>query len=370
MQETLQETETEHVGAPLPAAAPDVSRLRAAWTLLKQAVVGTEQDYTEGSLNKAVFLLSVPMILEMVMESVFGVLDVYFVGRLGADAVAAVGLTESLLTIAFAVAIGLSMSATALVARRIGEKDPEQAARTAVQAIGLGVVTSLPFALGGVSGTRPLMGLMGAPQSVIDVGWGYTAWMLAGNASIMLLFLINAVFRGAGDATVAMRSLWIANAVNIVLDPCLIFGLGPFPELGVTGAAIGTTIGRSVGVAYQLRALGSTHGRAADRAPAPGARPRRDAAPRQGVRRRDRPVPDRDGELAGARAHPDAVRRRGARGLHDRAAHHHRGDTAVVGDDQRGRDARRPEPRGRQARARGEERCGWSASTTWCSCSA
>ncbi len=222
--------------------------------------MGTEQDYTEGSLNKAVFLLSVPMILEMVMESVFGVLDVYFVGRLGADAVAAVGLTESLLTIAFAVAIGLSMSVTALVARRIGEKDPEQAARTAVQAIGLGVVTSLPFALAALW-TRPLMGLMGAPQSVIDVGWGYTAWMLAGNASIMLLFLINAVFRGAGDATVAMRSLWIANAVNIVLDPCLIFGLGPFPELGVTGAAIGTTIGRSVGVAYQLRALGSTHGR-------------------------------------------------------------------------------------------------------------
>ena len=260
MQETLQETETEHVGAPLTAAAPDVSRLRAAWTLLKQAVVGTEQDYTEGSLNKAVFLLSVPMILEMVMESVFGVLDVYFVGRLGADAVAAVGLTESLLTIAFAVAIGLSMSVTALVARRIGEKDPEQAARTAVQAIGLGIVTSLPFALAALW-TRPLLRLMGAPQSVIDVGWGYTAWMLAGNASIMLLFLINAVFRGAGDATVAMRSLWIANAVNIVLDPCLIFGLGPFPELGVTGAAIGTTIGRSVGVAYQLRALGSTHGR-------------------------------------------------------------------------------------------------------------
>ena len=162
MQETLQETETEHVGAPLPAAAPDVSRLRAAWTLLKQAVVGTEQDYTEGSLNKAVFLLSVPMILEMVMESVFGVLDVYFVGRLGADAVAAVGLTESLLTIVFAVAIGLSMSVTALVARRIGEKDPEQAARTAVQAIALGVVTSLPFALAALW-TRPLMGLMGAP---------------------------------------------------------------------------------------------------------------------------------------------------------------------------------------------------------------
>jgi putative MATE family efflux protein len=236
------------------------SRGRAAWQLLKDAVLGTQQDYTEGSINRAVFLLSVPMILEMLMESVFGVLDVYFVGRLGADAVAAVGLTESLLTVAFAVAIGLSMSVTALVARRVGEKQPEEAARTAVQAIGLGIAASVPFTVAALW-TRPLMALMGAPQSVIDTGWGYTAWMLAGNASIMLLFLINAVFRGAGDATVAMRSLWLANAVNVVLDPCLIFGLGPFPELGVTGAAVGTTIGRFVGVAYQLRQLASPRGR-------------------------------------------------------------------------------------------------------------
>jgi putative MATE family efflux protein len=165
-----------------------------------------------------------------------------------------------LLTVAFAVAIGLSMSVTALVARRIGEKEPEQAARTAVQAIALGAVAALPFALAAFW-TRELMALMGAPASVIEVGWGYTAWMLGGCASIMLLFLINAVFRGAGDATVAMRSLWLANAVNIVLDPCLIFGLGPFPELGVTGAAIGTTVGRTAGVLYQLHALGSARGR-------------------------------------------------------------------------------------------------------------
>jgi len=236
------------------------ARLWSAWTLLKQAVRGTQQDYTEGSLNRAVFLLSVPMILEMVMESVFGVLDVYFVGRLGPEAVASVGLTESFLAIVFAVAIGLSMSVTALVARRIGEKEPEQAAHTAVQAIALGVAASLPFAVAAFW-SRELLGLMGAPAAVIETGWGYTAWMLGGNASIMLLFLINAAFRGAGDATVAMRSLWVANAVNIVLDPCLIFGLGPFPELGVTGAAIGTTIGRAVGVVYQLRALGSPHGR-------------------------------------------------------------------------------------------------------------
>jgi putative MATE family efflux protein len=233
----------------------------SAWGLLKKAVRGTTEDYTEGSLNRAVFLLSVPMILEMVMESVFGILDVFFVGRLGAEAVAAVGLTESLLTVIFAVAIGLCLSTTALVARRIGEKQPEEAARAAAQAVAVGVAVSLPFAAVGVLWPRQLLTWMGAPHSVVEAGWGYTAWMLGGNVSIMLLFLINAVFRGAGDATVAMRSLWLANAVNLVLDPCLIFGLGPFPELGVTGAAIGTTVGRTVGVAYQVRALASGRGR-------------------------------------------------------------------------------------------------------------
>jgi putative MATE family efflux protein len=226
------------------------------WTLLKQAVRGTQQDYTEGPLGQAVFLLAVPMVLEMAMESVFGIVDVFFVGRLGADAVAAVGLTESLLTVVYSIALGLSMATTALVARRIGEKDPEDAARTAVQAIVLGVAVSVPFAVVGILGAREVLALMGAPSSVIEAGWGYAAWMLGGNVSILLLFLVNAVFRGAGDATVAMRSLWLANAINIVLDPCLIFGLGPFPELGVAGAGLATVIGRSAGVAYQLRALG------------------------------------------------------------------------------------------------------------------
>ncbi len=229
--------------------------------LLSKAVRGTTEDYTEGSLNRAVLLLSVPMVLEMAMESVFALTDVFFVARLGADAVAAVGLTESLLTVVYAVAMGLCMSTTAIVARRIGEKQPEEAARAAVQALAVGLAVSVPFSVLGIVGGRALLTLMGAPLSVVDTGGGYAAWMLGGNASVVLLFLMNALFRGAGDATVAMRSLWIANAVNMTLDPCLIFGLGPFPELGVTGAAIATNVGRTVGVAYQIRALVSGRGR-------------------------------------------------------------------------------------------------------------
>jgi putative MATE family efflux protein len=236
-------------------------KIRSAWSLLKLAVKGSEQDYTEGSLGRAVFLLSVPMILEMLLESVFGILDVFWVGRLGSDAVAAVGLTESLLTIVFAVAMGLCMSTTALVARRIGEKKPEEAARTAVQAIAIGLLGAVPTAVVGLVWPREILTLMGAPPSVVEAGWSYAAWILGGNATILLLFLINAVFRGAGDATVAMRSLWLANAVNLVLDPILIFGLGPIPALGITGAAIGTTVGRTVGVVYQFACLRARTGR-------------------------------------------------------------------------------------------------------------
>jgi putative MATE family efflux protein len=230
-------------------------RAAALWQTLRESVAGGEHDFTTGSLPRAVVLLSVPMILEMAMESLFGVLDALFVGRLGADAVAAVGVTESLLTVVFAAAIGLSMSTTAMVARRIGEKDEEGASRTAVQAIALGLLLSVPLGVFGVLRGGDLLALMGAPPSVVESGRGYAAWVLGGNTAIFLLFLINAIFRGAGDATLAMRSLWVANAVNIVLDPCLIFGLGPFPELGLTGAGIGTTVGRAVGVLYQLRAL-------------------------------------------------------------------------------------------------------------------
>jgi putative MATE family efflux protein len=195
------------------------------------------------------------MILEMAMESVFGVLDVYWVGRLGAAAVAAVGLTEAIVVLVFAVAIGLSMSTTAMVARRIGEKNPEAASATAVQAIGLGLLVALPTGVVGCVYAPELLMLMGAPADVAAGGARYTAWILGGNVTIMMLFLINGVFRGAGDASLAMRSLWLANAVNLVLDPLLIFGLGPLPAMGIEGAAIGTTVGRAVGVLYQLRAL-------------------------------------------------------------------------------------------------------------------
>jgi putative MATE family efflux protein len=222
---------------------------------VKEALAGSEQDYTEGPLGRAVLLLAVPMVLEMAMESLFGILDVFWVARLGAGAVATVGVTEAMLTLVFAVALGLSLSTTATVARRIGEKDPESAAVTAVQAVLLGVLVAVPTGLAGILWPRELLTLMGLPPAVVEEGWTYTAWMVGGNGTILLLFLINAIFRGAGDASVAMRSLWIANGVNIVLDPCLIFGLGPFPELGITGAAIGTTVGRGVGVAYQVWAL-------------------------------------------------------------------------------------------------------------------
>lgn len=246
---------------PDPTREPPRRRGGGAWSLVKEAVAGGEHDFTTGSLPRAVFLLSVPMILEMSMESVFGVLDALFVGRIGPDAVAAVGVTESLLTLIFAVALGLSLSTTAMVARRVGEGDEDGAAVAAVQSIALGVIVSVPIAVVGALAGGRLLALMGAPAGVAEGGRGYAAWILGGSSTILLLFLINAIFRGAGDASLAMRSLWVANLVNIVLDPCLIFGLGPFPELGLTGAGIGTTVGRAVGVCYQVRALRKAGGR-------------------------------------------------------------------------------------------------------------
>jgi len=238
-------------------------RTPTIWASLREAVMGSNQDFTEGSISRAIVLLAVPMVLEMCMESLFGVVDVFWVSRLGADAVATVGLTETALTLIFVVALGLSMGATALVARRIGEKDEQAAGLVAVQAIIVGLVVSGTTAIFGYFFAPNLLHIMGGSDSVVKLGSGYTRMILSGSATIFLLFLINAVFRGAGDAAIAMRVLWVANIVNICLNPCLIFGLGPFPRLGVTGSAVGTTIGRGVGVLLQLWVLTSGRGRLA-----------------------------------------------------------------------------------------------------------
>jgi putative MATE family efflux protein len=225
------------------------------WGSLAEAVRGSHQDYTTGSLNRAILLLAVPMVLEMVLESLFGVVDVFWVGRLGANAVATVGLTESMLTLVFSVAMGLSLSTTAMVARRIGEKDPEGAAVAGVQAIALGLFVSLAVGVPCFFYAPNLLRLMGASPEIVATGSGYTRICLGGSFAVLLLFLNNAIFRGAGDAAIAMRLLWVSNIINLVLDPCLIFGWGPFPRLGVTGAALATLIGRSIGVLYQFYRL-------------------------------------------------------------------------------------------------------------------
>ena len=216
------------------------------------ALSGSETNFTSGSIRRAIFLLSVPMVLEMVMESLFAVVDIFFVGRVGVHAVATVGLTESVLTLIYSVAIGLSMAATAMVSRRVGEKRPEKAADAAFQVLVIAVAFSIVIALGGSLFARDILRLMGGEEALIEEGYGYTQLMFASNVSIMLLFLINGIFRGAGNASLAMKSLWIANGLNIVLDPLFIFGWGPIPAFGVTGAAIATTIGRTVGVLFQL----------------------------------------------------------------------------------------------------------------------
>ena len=226
------------------------------WQSVREALRGSHQDYTAGRLNRSILLLAIPMVLEMVLESLFAVVDVFWVSRLGADAIATVGLTESVLTLVFAVGMGLGMSTTAMVARRVGEKDPDGAAISAVQAMFLGLIASLVLGLPFFFLAPRLLGLMGASPAIIASGANYTRIALGGSGVVLLLFLNNAIFRGAGDAAIAMRLLWVSNILNLIFDPCLIFGLGPFPKLGVTGAALATFSGRGIGVLYQFYRLG------------------------------------------------------------------------------------------------------------------
>jgi putative MATE family efflux protein len=235
--------------------------MKRYWLLFLEAVRGSERDYTAGPVGPALVMLSVPMVLEMAMESLFAVVDVFFVSRVSADAVATVGVTETMLTIVYTVALGLGIGAMAVVSRRIGEKDDEGAAQAAAQAIALGVIVAVAVGAFGFFNAERLMRLMGATESMIASSLGYTQVMFAGNVTVTLLFLINAIFRGAGDPAIAMRMLWLGNAINIVLDPILIFGLGPIPAMDVTGAAIATNIGRGVAVTTQLWMLGSGRSR-------------------------------------------------------------------------------------------------------------
>ena len=237
------------------AETVNVSKPVTFWDSVREALRGSHQDFTKGNLNRAILLLAIPMVLEMVLESLFAVVDVFWVARLGSDAVATVGLTESMASIVFAIAMGLSLSTTAMVARRIGEKEPEAAAVAGVQAILLGIGVSLLLGVPCFFLAPHLLRLMGASPAIVATGTGYARIYLGGMGVIMLLFLNNAIFRGAGDAAIAMRLLWVSNVINLILDPCLIFGLGPFPRLGVTGAALATFTGRSIGVLYQFYRL-------------------------------------------------------------------------------------------------------------------
>jgi putative MATE family efflux protein len=225
------------------------------WASVSEALRGSHQDFTKGSLNRAILLLAIPMVLELVLESTFAVVDVFWVGRLGANAVATVGLTESLLSLVFAVGLGLSLSTTAMVARRIGEKDPEGAAVAGVQAIVIGLAASVMIGAPCLYFAPHLLRLMGASPEIVTMGSGYARIALGGSGVLLMLFLNNAIFRGAGDAAIAMRLLWVSNIINLALDPCLIFGWGPFPRLGVTGAALATFTGRGIGVLYQFYRL-------------------------------------------------------------------------------------------------------------------
>src|SRR5438105_5615293 len=249
----------EIIAAPIAErSSPQVVSVCSA---IREAPRGSHQDYTVGPIGRSIILLAIPMVLEMCMESIFAVVDIKWVSYLGPDAMATVGLTESMLTLIYALAIGLSSGATAMVARRIGEHDTDGAARAAMQSIFLGLLVAVVLALVGAPLAPKLLAVMGASSSVVEHGVWFTRIMLGCNATVVMLFMINAIFRGAGDAAIAMRVLWLANALNIALGPCFIFGLGPFPKLGIAGAAVATNIGRGTGALYAFSRLVRKGGR-------------------------------------------------------------------------------------------------------------
>jgi putative MATE family efflux protein len=247
--------------APDSSITAPAEEQESLWSAVKESIRGSHRNYTTGPIGRSILLLAIPMVLEMMMESVFAVVDIFWVSHLGTDAAATVGLTESLLTLIYALAIGLSIGAMAMVARRIGEQNPDGAARAAVQAIILAALVSLAIGLAATPFAPRLLAVMGGSPWVIEHGSAFTRVMLAGNVTVVMLFMVNAIFRGAGDAAIAMRTLWLANWINIVLGPCLVFGLGPFPKLGIVGAAIATNIGRGTGALYALSRLWRQGGR-------------------------------------------------------------------------------------------------------------
>ena len=341
------------INEPAPSGAESVS----LWTIVKESVRGdVNHDFTQGPIGRAILLLAVPMVLEVALESIFAVADIFWVSHLGPDAVASVGVTESLLTMIYALAMGLGIGATAVVARRIGEKDREGAARAAAQALLLALLVSAVLGTVGALLAPRLLALMGATPAVIATGRGYATIMLGGEAAIIVLFVVNAIFRGAGDAAIAMRVLWLANIINIILGPLLIFGVGSVPgarRYRRRGGHDDRPVDRG-----DLRGGASLPPRkpGAGDPPPPQVRLRRDAADPVPVGLGDPSERDRHGELGGAGPHPRHLRERRPRRLHDRGATDHLRAAAVVGTEQRSRDDGGPEPRRQEARPRGEVR--------------
>ena len=313
------------------------------WRTVIEAVTGTNQDFTQGSIGRAVFLLAVPMVLEMLMESLFALVDVFWVTRLGANAVATVGLTESMLALVFSVALGISFSTTAMIARRIGEKDAEGAATAAMQSIFLGIGIALAIGIPAVIFSHDLLHLMGADSNLIADGHRYTEIVFGGTASVILLFLNNAIFRGAGDAAAAMRVLWVSNAINLILDPCFIFGLGPFPKLGVTGAAVSTLIGRFLRCVVSVLDLNQRANACAVDCAARSAGARCDAIAGTSIFDRRSAIPCCALQLASACPHYQYVRQFCCGGLHDWHKNFHVHRSSFVGNERGGRHHGGPE---------------------------